>query len=312
MKGAVVAIALVALAGPFDLAAPTVARSLTSQPARSEPLTLRIGELRGGRYVVTLPPLENYVARVVAGEALRDSRPAALEALAIAVRTFALANRSRHRADGFDLCDQTHCQVLRPATAATVRAAEATAGRVLIYRGVPASIYYTASCGGRTEKPSAVWPGAEDPPYLPSRKDDACEGAPAWTAEIAESDLRRALAAAGFRGKRLDEMRVAERNDSGRVARLELRGLTPSEISGQDLRVAVGRTLGWQHIKSTAFDLRRQHGAYRFTGHGSGHGVGLCVIGSARLAERGESAEEILSRYYPGLAIARPGAIESR
>jgi stage II sporulation protein D len=83
--------------------------------------------------------------------------------------------------------------------------------------------------------------------------------------------------------------------------------LSPSEISGQDLRVAVGRTLGWQHIKSTAFDLRRQGDYFRFSGHGSGHGVGMCVIGSARLAERGRTADDILARYYPGLPIGRPG-----
>ena len=107
--------------------------------------------------------METYVARVLAGEALRDSQPAALEALAIAIRTFALANRGRHRADGFDLCDQTHCQVLRAAVAATERAARATAGRLLLRDGAPASVYYSASCGGRTQVPSDVWPGAEDP-----------------------------------------------------------------------------------------------------------------------------------------------------
>ena len=42
-----------------------------------------------------------------------ESPPAALEALAITIRTYALANRDRHRADGFDLCDETHCQVVR-------------------------------------------------------------------------------------------------------------------------------------------------------------------------------------------------------
>ena len=79
------------------------------------------------------------MARVLAGEAARDSQPAALEALAITIRTFALANPGRHRADGFDLCDQTHCQVLRTATAATDRTAQATAGRILIRDGAPAS-----------------------------------------------------------------------------------------------------------------------------------------------------------------------------
>jgi stage II sporulation protein D len=268
--------------------------------------TLRVGVLRpGGGYVVTDVPMETYVARVLAGEALRDSQPAALEALAITIRTFALANRGRHRADGFDLCDQTHCQVLRAAVVATERAAQATAGRVLLRDGAPASVYYSASCGGRTQRPSDVWPGAEDPPYLPAKDDDACQGAPAWTAELHESDLQRALRASGFRGD-LRDVRIAARNASGRVARLTLVGLRPDEISGQDLRVAVGRTLGWQHVKSTAFDLRKKDGSYRFSGHGSGHGVGMCVIGSARLAERGETAEKILARYFPGLAISAP------
>jgi SpoIID/LytB domain protein len=268
------------------------------------PRVLRVGSLRpGGGYSVTDMPIETYVARVLAGEAVRDSQPAALEALAITVRTFALANRGRHRADGFDVCDQTHCQVLRTAVAATTRAAEATAGRLVLRDGQPASVYYSASCGGRTQLPSDVWPGAEDPPYLPSKDDDACQGAPAWTAELLEADLQRALRASGFRGE-LRAMTIAARNASGRVARLKLEGLKPDEISAQDLRVAVGRTLGWQHVKSTSFELRKKDGSYRFSGHGSGHGVGMCVIGSARLAERGSSAEAILARYFPGLEIS--------
>jgi len=267
---------------------------------------LRVGFARpGGGYTVATLPLETYVSRVLAGEAARDSPPAALEALAITVRSYALANRSRHRADGFDLCDQTHCQVLRAAIAVTDRAAERTAGRVLMHDGAPASIYYTASCGGRTEIPSAVWPGAADPPYLPSKKDDACGGGPVWTADVGASDLLRALRNAGFRGNRLRQMRIVTRDKSGRVSQIDLEGVTPDRISGQDLRVAAGRTLGWQHIKSTAFDLQRMPDGYRFNGRGSGHGVGLCVIGSVRLAADGQSAADILRRYFPGLEIAQ-------
>ncbi len=130
---------------------------------------------------------------------------------------------------------------------------------------------------------------------------------PAWAAEIDEQDLLRALRASGFRGDRLRQVSIASRNASGRVSRLKLDGLKPDQISGQDLRVSVGRTLGWQYIKSTAFTLRRQGESYRFSGHGSGHGVGLCVIGSARLAERGVGAEDILARYFPGLEIGDIG-----
>jgi SpoIID/LytB domain protein len=267
-------------------------------------MTLRIGVARPGGYVVRTIQLEEYVAGVLAGEAARNSNPSALEALAITVRTYALANLSRHRADGFDLCDLTHCQVLRKATPATETAATGTAGEVLLYRGALASVFYTASCGGRTEQPSHVWPGASDPDYLPSRDDDACDGMPVWADELSTADLMRSLEAAGFSGDTIRDLRVLSRNESGRVARLRLDGLSPGQISGQDLRVVVGRTLGWQHIKSTTFDVRRTAAGYLFSGRGSGHGVGLCVIGSARLGARGQSASEILARYFPGATIA--------
>jgi SpoIID/LytB domain protein len=273
---------------------------------------LRIGMLKpGGGYTVSSMPLETYVARVLAGEAARDSPPAALEALAITVRTFALANPGRHRADGFDLCDQTHCQVVRTATPASTRAALATAGRVLVNDAAIAPVFYSASCGGHTEVPSAVWPGADDPPYLPSHGDEACGGEPVWSAELASSELTRALHAAGFRG-RLRDLRIASRNESGRVAKLLMAGLKPERISGQELRVAVGRTLGWQHIKSTAFEVHRKGTVYLFTGRGSGHGVGLCVIGSTRLAAEGRSAADILDWYFPGLTIAGSAPTTSR
>jgi SpoIID/LytB domain protein len=284
---------------------------MASTPLRSSDspsaIELRIGTIQpGGSYVVVTVPLEAYVARVLTAEALPDSRPAALEALAITIRTYALANLGRHGSEGFDLCDETHCQVMRTATAATERAATATSGRILIDRGTPASVFYSASCGGRTEVPSAVWPGEPDRSFLPTQTDDACRGAPMWATELATNDLFRSFRAAGFRGDRLRDMKILSRNSSGRVARLRLEGLQPDEISGQDLRVVVGRTLGWQHIKSTAFDLTRTPGGYRLRGHGSGHGVGLCVIGSARRAEAGEKADDILHRYFPGLPIAVP------
>lgn len=289
-----------------SVAIPTpIAIDAQTPPQVPAGLKLRIGVEKpgGGRTLVTLP-IEIYVARVLAGEAARNSPPAALEALAMTIRTFATANRGRHQADGFDLCDQTHCQVMRTATPETERAAQATSSLVLMRDGIAAQVFYSASCGGHTEIPSNVWPGSDDPPFLPARDDDGCAGAPAWTAELSEVDLARALRSAGFRGDRLRELRVLSHNESGRVARLTVDGFRPDQISGQDLRVAVGRTLGWQHIKSTAFDLKQRSGVYRFSGHGSGHGVGLCVIGSVGLATRGSSAAAILARYFPGLAIS--------
>ncbi len=265
-----------------------------------------MGILKDGAYEVVTLPLETYVARVLAGEALPGSEPAAYEALAIAIRTYTRGNVAKHRSEGFDLCDQTHCQVMRESSLVSERAALATAGQVLLYNGELATVYYSASCGGRTEKPSNVWPGADDVPYLPSHPDDGCGGMPQWSTELSTGDLQRALEAAGFRG-RLRNIRVGSRNESGRAADLVLDGLTPARISGQDLRAAVGRTIGWQYVRSTAFELERTERGFRFRGHGYGHGVGMCVIGSTKLATAGESAAMILARYFPGTEIGTRG-----
>lgn len=284
-------------------AAALVAERLTAAPQTS---TIRIGVTRpDGRHEIRQMPFDDYVAGVVAGEAEAGSTTQALEALAITVRTFAEANRGRHQDEGFDLCDLTHCQVLRTATAATRRAAQATSGQVLRDGRALARVFYSASCGGHTETPSRVWNGASDVAYLPSAPDRACDGRPAWTSAVTVAQLQRALATGRFRGTLLREMTVLSRTPSGRAEWLRLDGLVPDRISGDDLRTLVGRELGWNVLKSTLFDVRRSGTGFVFTGRGAGHGVGLCVLGSAAMARDGASVPAILAAYFPGLTIGR-------
>ena len=294
--------AVASLSGPFDGKASLVGTRVSAQVPQEQGGNVRIGVLKDGAYQIVSVPLEEYVSRVLAGEAAPDTQAAALEALAIAVRTYTATNLGRHASEGFDLCDQTHCQVMRVANDATVKAANATANRILTFRGAPATVYYSASCGGRSEKPSNVWPGADDPPYLSIHDDDACEGFPQWTSELFDADLQRALIGGGFKGT-LRDVKVTSRDQSGRVVRLELTGMDPNEITGQDLRMIVGRTFGFQNLQSTMFDVQRRRQVTRFTGHGYGHGVGLCVIGSMKLAAKGQSTASILARYFPGTEL---------
>lgn len=284
--------------------------SLDKPPAQG--VTLRIGQARrtGGGYDVVTIPLEEYVARVVGGESVPSSGLEARKALAIAARTYAMVGIGRHAREGFDLCDLTHCQVLGPMTSAGREAAERTAGKVLYDRDSLAQVYYTASCGGVSETPSAVWPGAVDPSYLVSRPEPECRADSAWQSDVTARNLESVLRAMGSHGDVLRGLRVASRTGSGHVALMRADAFAPTEIAGEAFRLAVGRMLGWQVLKSTLFDLERTATGYRFTGSGRGHGVGLCVTGSARLAAAGKSAEAILQSYYPGLQIrdlaARP------
>ena len=282
----------------------------TASQARPGPGSIRVGLTANGSTRITQLDLEEYIARVVAAEGEVGAADAAQQALAIAARTFALANLQRHRRENYDLCDTTHCQVLRPATASSRRAAEATAGRVLVHDGQPASIFYSASCGGHSELASEVWPGAVDYGAV-SQRDEACREEPKWTSEIRVSDVERALRVAGHRGSRLRDLRVVQRNGSNRVARLRVDGFTPSEITGHDFRMAIARVVGWQQMKSTAFEVRRTTAGYRFTGQGFGHGVGLCVIGAGRRALAGSNANEILKFYFPTLRIEAIGTLST-
>jgi len=257
---------------------------------------VNVGTPSNGRVVRV--PLETYVARVIAGEAEPAAPDAAQQALAIAIRTFAIVNLRRHAKEGFDLCDTTHCQVPRASTPATRQAALVTAGRVLVYKGAPAVVFYSANCGGRSESADEVWPGI-NLPYLRPVDDDVHGDDVPWTLDLTLERIQSALQTAGFSGERLKGLTIDDRNASGRVSRLRLDGLQPNMITGSAFRTAVGPAT----LRSTAFTIEGNGGVVRFTGRGYGHGVGMCAVGAARRARRGETAEAILSVYYPGLQI---------
>ena len=259
--------------------------------------TIAIGTPDTGR--IEQLPLEVYVARVLVGEAEPNEPEATLQALAVAIRTYAVFNAGRHRREGFDLCDSVHCQVPRAANAHARRASLATAGQILTYKGAPAEIFYSASCGGRSEVGSEVWPHATHP-YLKSIKDDVHDDDMQWTLELSRVDLQAVLERHGFGGT-LKKVEVKSRNKSGRAAVVRLSGMSPDRIAGDQLRAAIGTT----RLRSTAFSVDKHDETIRFTGRGYGHGVGMCVIGAGRRARRGESMSAILKTYYPGLEIRR-------
>jgi SpoIID/LytB domain protein len=275
--------------------------------------SIRVGTpTAAGGYRVEQLPLEEYVARVVAGETSSATPMAAREALAITARTYALANRGRHASDGFDVCTLTHCQVLRPASRASREAATHTHAQILARdtnananaSAEPVPVFYSAACGGRLEDASALLP---DTPtgsitWMTARDDPAGVEEPTWQAELSAADLLKALHAAGVRGDTLRDLRL-QTNASGRVTAIILTGLTPSTLTADDFRRIVGQRLGWQWLKSLRFTAQRTARGYRFDGRGHGHGVGLCLFGASALARRGKTPTDILQLYFPGLRV---------
>ncbi len=115
-------------------------------------------------------PLETYVRGVVSAEVSAGWPMAALEAQAVASRTYAItahAGGSR-----FDVYPDTRSQMYlgkAAETPATNAAVAATAGQIVTYAGRAAITYFYADSGGHTESVQYGFPGSS-----PSRGWSAC------------------------------------------------------------------------------------------------------------------------------------------
>jgi stage II sporulation protein D len=133
--------------------------------------------------VVNSLRLDDYVRGVVAGEMPHRWSIAALEAQAVAARSYALATLKPGKK--FDLFSDTRSQVyggIAYETPKTNLAVSRTHGKVLMWNGHVATTFFFSTSGGRTADVREVWPALGDVPYLRSVADPYDAGSPhhAW------------------------------------------------------------------------------------------------------------------------------------
>ncbi|MBK7292433.1 MAG: SpoIID/LytB domain-containing protein [Holophagaceae bacterium] len=124
---------------------------------------------QGRLTVVNTVDLETYLRGVVPKEMGTWEFPSleALKAQAVAARTYAVANRGKRAADGFDMGDTVADQVYGGRDgeqALTDRAIAETEGLFATYGGKPIQALFMANCGGHTTDVAHVFGG--DAPYL--------------------------------------------------------------------------------------------------------------------------------------------------
>ncbi len=246
---------------------------------------------------------EEYVKAVLAGEGGGMREAEALRALAVAIRSFAFANADRHKAENFHFCDTTHCQDLRlvERNPALDRAVEDTPDELLWHDGAPVPAYHHADSGGKTESAQAAW-GVDAPSWMEGG-DDPYSSAPKpviWSARLAKTDIARALRAEGIAVNGELHVAIRSRTRSGRVARISVGN---RELPASDFRFAIGRQLGWEHLKSDLYAVRDEDAFIRFDGKGDGHGVGLSQRGAEEMARQGANYRQILAFYFPGTRV---------
>jgi stage II sporulation protein D len=270
---------------------------------------LRIQSPPTGLIIVVTIPLEQYVQHVLMAESGNFQNPEALKAMAVAARSYANKFIGQHAKEGFDFCDTTHCQVFywRNIIPAIRAAAEATRGESLSYQGKPAAAFYNQNCGGTTAAGSETWAEISEP-YLSIHQDPFCltTGGLRWQTTLTHEQIDKALRASGLQPpENWQKLEISSRNNSGRARVLNLSGGNPATFSlaGSSFRFGVNRVFGWNHIRSDLYNLRNVGGKVLFSGHGAGHGVGLCQAGAEEMARQGKSYKEILSFYYPGTDV---------
>ena len=257
-------------------------------------------ETARGAVVLDLP-MERYVAGVLAGESSVFRSDAALRAMAVAARTYAVHLRGRHSAEGYDFCATTHCQRVDVdgITPRLASIAEETAGELVWFEGKPALTPYARDCGGRTEDGAA--------PYLKSQPDAYCTraGTERWQWDGDPAKVVKALLGSGLRAPpSLEGIAIVSRTASGRALTLALTGAGESvRISAGSFRFAIGRELGWNTVRSDLYDIQSGGGRILFQGRGAGHGVGLCQRGAEQMGAEGRSYRDILAFYYPGTGV---------
>lgn len=289
----------------------------------------------GGVDLVSLVPLETYLEGVVPHE-IGEPGPdayAAVEAQAVAARTYALSRMRLNRDKAYDVESGVQDQVYRGTEKRGRLASSAvydTRGLALVSHGDLCDAYYSATCGGHTSDIRLIWPDRPAAPYLYGRRDRADAGGESfcsaaknfrwrysWSGralgEMVRQTLPMVLGVDPVDVGELVDVRVKERSPSGRVQKLEIVTSTKTfVVEGDKIRRAImldvprGRIL-----PSTLFDVETvmsgaRVGIVSLVGGGNGHGVGMCQNGALGMARKGYSYAMILQHYYPGAEV-KPG-----
>jgi stage II sporulation protein D len=221
-----------------------------------------VGDYRGALEVVTTDSdagslnainavaVDQYVRGVIPNESPPSWPMAALQAQAVAARSFALS--AQVSGNGFDLYDTVSSQVyegIAGETARTDQAAAGTRGQVVMYGGEIAQTYFSACSGGHTESVQNVFFGPPVP-YLvgvPDPYDYLCP-LHTWTLRFTGPEISARLS--GYLEGRLKQVVVTQRGASPRILWARLVGTGGvTKIRGDQLASALGGYDRWMTFR---------------------------------------------------------------
>jgi len=182
--------------------------------------------------VINTIGVENYLSSVVGSEMPTKWPIEALEAQAIASRTYALKQKGNSL---FDIDSTNKNQVyngLESRTFKTKRAVRATRSLVLVYKNKLINALFHSSSAGMTENSQDVW--KNEFPYLSSVKDfDKNNPKLKWQKRFSNEELQKLFPRIGG----IKQIEILSITNTGRVKNVKIQGDNgSSQISGLDFR----------------------------------------------------------------------------
>jgi stage II sporulation protein D len=250
--------------------------------------------------VVNQVNTEQYLAAVVESEGGASASLEFYKAQAVLCRTYAVSHINRHAMDGFNLCDDVHCQAYKSRNLRNPQIMQAvieTSGEVAVYKdSLLITAAFHANCGGETQNSENEW--LQVLPYLRSVKDPYC-------AETRNSKWELSVSR--------DKWASYLRNNNMRIPYP-----APDSIFNyrQESRkrsyMAEGDTMSLKKIRadwmlrSTFFSVADSgNNQVVLHGRGYGHGIGMCQQGAMNMAAKGMDYKQILHFYFKDISLVQ-------
>jgi len=251
-----------------------------------------------GLTIINVASYQHYLGGVIESEGGGGRHIEYYKAQAVISRTYALMHYNRHRKEGFNLCDQVHCQAYYSRLTHTQlieKAVEETAGIYIVDSTTNRYIeaYFHANCGGQTSSTDYVW--REDIHYLQPIKDTFCihTRQATWEKKIPKSEWRNYLINTFYYP--IEDSVYKDLIYTFDQPYRKAFYISPHlGIPLRDLRYKF-------NLKSTFFSCYPEGNYVVLKGRGFGHGVGLCQEGAMGMANKGLSYRQILAFYYEGI-----------
>ena len=226
-----------------------------------------------------------------------------LKALSVIIRTFINYNIGRHKTEGYDFCDNTHCMVyygLDKVNKNYEKAVFSTKGEMLTYNNQLIDVFFTGSCGGKTYTPKQIWSNYSGIYPYSNIRCDYCKNSnySNWLWKTNYKELSKIF---DFENQ-IKEINQLEKG----VNYIELKSNNKFlRLSNDEFRLYIGRKIGWNKILSNNFDIKIIGDTITISGKGFGHCIGFCQEGAEKMSSLGKTYKEILSYYYPKAIVAK-------